>query len=67
MVQLLVQKKRHILQKKVETLQASVAEANIDELSREAHRYFKRNQGYILIHAHTCSYILTQTHIYIQL
>lgn len=45
MVQLLVQKKRHILQKKVETLQATVAEANIDELSREAHRYFKRNQA----------------------
>ena len=58
MVQLL------ILQKKVETLQATVAEANIDELSREAHRYFKRNQGYILIHTHTYSYMLIHTHTY---
>ena len=37
LVRLLVHKKRHVIQKKIETLQANVADADIEELSHKAH------------------------------
>ena len=45
LVKLIVHKKRIVLQSKIEELQASAADADIQELSRVAHQNFKKNQG----------------------
>lgn len=44
LVRLIVHKKRHLLQRKVEALQTRVTDDNIEELSREAHKHSQNSQ-----------------------